>query len=612
MKRFVNLLIFYLFFFCFTVFSKEVKQDEAFKVASSFVNQHCAGFTKSLPSLSLAYICSDVQTKTVSGSNVYYYVYNITSLNGFVIISGDDRAFPVLGYSDKGSFDSNSIPDNFRYWLNEYKMQIAWVTESGKIQSQTVGEQWAALQSGKALTSENSSVLLQTALWNQMKPYNEKCPNNSSGLKRCPTGCVATAMGILMKYHRWPLKGTGNYSYVSKTLNKALFADFELDYIWDDMLDEYKMDGATNLWNDNQAWMISTLMYHCGVASEMDYSSSSSGAYTYNAVKGMIEYFGYDKCMRLLPREYYKDDEWNQMIRNELDNSRPVMYGGSNEGGDGHQFIFDGYNSNGYYHVNWGWGGLSNGYYLLSSLDPDSQGTGGNGGAGFSNGQELVIGIKKAEQNSDYVTNLYLTSYNDVNGLFMNESNVEANKDFNVSFVAYNYCLKAFSGMIGIGLVNESNELKEIVGGGRMNNSLSFLELVSAVLPCKITTNLLATDKLQPFYSDDGVIWKRIRGSNTTINELSVNNPTAINYKTCDTQIKVLLSEDESTLSVSIPFEFEAKQVSIFNTEGRMINQINLSDNEMLYIPVNKLPKGLYVGLIQIKNGMESFKFIKK
>ena len=314
-----------------------------------------------------------------------YYVFNNGHNEGFVIVAGDDCAEDVLGYVTEGSFDADNIPQNMQVWLNAYANQIAW----------------ARNHMAPAQTDNDTEVARQViapmvkAHWDQGEPYNLKCPlygaGGNSG-ERCVTGCVATAMAQVMYYHKWPRSYTTAIpAYTSNSVIGELAALPSVSFDWDNMSDCY----SVNL-NESQAKKnaVATLMRYCGQAVEMDYSPGGSGGYTNMIPTALSSYFGYENEASWIFRDDYTTLQWNNFIYNELLHARPVIYSADTSGGGGHAFICDGYDGHDMYHINWGWGGLCDGYFRLQALNPSAQGTGGSGDyGGYSLDQSAIICI---------------------------------------------------------------------------------------------------------------------------------------------------------------------------------------------------------------------------
>ncbi len=303
-----------------------------------------------------------------------YYVFNNGKSNGYVIVAGDDRAVPVLGYSDEGSFDPANVPDGLQCMLDMYAHEMAYLrTHSG-------------MASDGASIAHNPVVKpLLKSNWDQKEPYNRLCPEyyvDGQPAGTSATGCVATAGAQLMYYHRWPQHGEGHVNYESGDF--TIDRSFDHPYEWDNMLDNY----VPGHYTEEQGDAVATLMYDAGVACSMQYgkSSNASAHWLMNALRNN---FKYNKGMKFMMRNTKTINEWEELIFNELNNNRPIIYGGFTSKG-GHAFVLDGYNEDGYFHFNWGWGSRSNGYFLITSLNPRDQGAGSFEG-GYNSSQTMII-----------------------------------------------------------------------------------------------------------------------------------------------------------------------------------------------------------------------------
>ena len=329
-----------------------------------------------------------------TGDEVQFYVFNNGGSNGFVVVGGDERVPQVLGFSNDGVFDYEIIPDNMKWWLSQYKAQIHNAIASGAP---------AAQFRHRVLGTVPDVTPLLTSTWNQDAPYNSLLPSLGAGFtgeKALATGCVATAMAQVMNYYGYPDSGIGGNSFTG--INDLTFeADFgSTNYDWTYMLDNYS--GGES---DRCRQAVGTLMYHCGVAVNMKYGQFTTGgstADTRNATIAMVKYFGYDRGIHVQMRDYMTDDDWEQYVYEELAGNRPVIYSGvSVVSGDegGHAFVCDGYrNSDGMFHINWGWGGFCDGYFLLTGSGALKPGGSGAGGAGttaeYTVDQFIVAGIQ--------------------------------------------------------------------------------------------------------------------------------------------------------------------------------------------------------------------------
>ena len=335
--------------------------------------------------------------------NDCFYVFTAGEGDGFVIISGDDRTEPVLGYSDSGTFKADAMPSNMKAWLEGYADQIRTLQKQRDDDpTADSGHGWGM---PAKLPTHAAVAPLLTSKWDQDEPYNLKCPVffDESKYGRAVTGCVATAMAQIINYHKYPASTTQKIpgytcardwkEYLKETSSKRItvpaVAVTKLD--WSNMLDKY--DGSETATQKNA---VATLMLACGASVQMDYGISDVGgssAYSQNLKNAFITYFDYDKSMKLVERTDYTATEWDQLIYAEMAASRPVCFAGQSTGG-GHEFVVDGYDGSGYYHLNWGWGGMHDGYYLLGILTPADDSGIGAGQGGYNAFQEVLIGIR--------------------------------------------------------------------------------------------------------------------------------------------------------------------------------------------------------------------------
>ena len=291
-----------------------------------------------------------------TGGQPDFYVVN--KKKGFVIVSADDViGETVLGYSDTGQFDYNSLPENAKWWLSQYQQQIDKVrTDGGEAVFSKVPKRSKKTAAGAA-SDIVVPPLLGDILWAQSKPYNLTCPTVNG--EQAVTGCVATAMAQVMYFHNWPLQGTGSHTYTDSNKNTYSANFAQSHYEWYNMIPRYSS------WTTAQGNAVAQLMYDCGVSVDMTYvtESGGSGAVSSNVHTAMKTYFGYSSDAKYKQRSTTGDKQWNQILKTELDAYRPIIYGGSSSEG-AHAFVVDGYTSDEYFHFNFGWGGSGNGYFL--------------------------------------------------------------------------------------------------------------------------------------------------------------------------------------------------------------------------------------------------------
>ena len=317
--------------------------------------------------------------KSINGEATLY-VFDTKPHKGFIVVSADDAVMPLLGYSDNNAYEEKNLPPELKYWLNEYSRQIQYIRENGLNPVLTRGSiqlpDWKPVE-----------PFIKTK-WDQDAPFNKQCPTISG--TQAPTGCVATSMAQVMKYYNFPAQGSGSITYtytLEDKSTKTLSMDFsKVTFDWNNMLDNYNGSYTTT-----QADAVAALMKAAGYSVEMQYNKYDSGAYSSNVFNSLIDYFNYDPSIRYYNRTWYNYSNWAKMLYDNLSNGQPVIYGGQGTGG-AHSFVFDGY-LDGYFHVNWGWGGSYDGYFMLDALDPYGVGIGGGSG-GFDFFQDAVVNIK--------------------------------------------------------------------------------------------------------------------------------------------------------------------------------------------------------------------------
>ncbi len=329
-----------------------------------------------------------------------YYVFNVGSADGFVIVSADNRVPAILGYADSGSFVADSLPDNFRAWLDDYAEEISSLS-SCPVDCDSVAAPTGP-QPRKAPFIRRSVAPLLSTTWNQNDPYNRLVLDTAVYSDVCYTGCVATAMAQLLYYHAQrtgrPVATTAEIpSYITrKPVYRVNGVEQGTPFDWANMQNSYYTNAA--ILTDQQrrqADAVAQLMHICGASVRMKYGTSSSGADSGLVPDALKKYFGYDQALRMADRYDYTNSQWNDLIYGELAEQRPVYFSGASSGG-GHAFIIDGFDGDEMFHFNWGWGGHCDGYYLLSLSNPtDKKGIGaGNSDDGYTMRQGAIVGAQ--------------------------------------------------------------------------------------------------------------------------------------------------------------------------------------------------------------------------
>ncbi len=358
------------------------------KVAVNFYNRI---FTANASTQTLVY------TERTSDGQPVYYVFNINFNQGFVIISADDAALPVIGYSNEGPFVMPVANNNVDFWLKERKSEIIAIREQKLAASSEISDKWTAYINNTAEKNTHNTMgsvapLCKTT-WDQSPYYNAMCPGGSV------TGCVATAMAQIMYYWKFPAVGLSSSCYYDLTSNGdqnnygKLCAYYDTShYAWSAM--------PLNVSSANKE--VAKLMYDCGVSVNMDYSPSGSGALVIggnpSAQYSYVTYFNYDaNTIQGAGFTSFTQSGWIALLEKELNNKRPCQYMGTDINNGGHSWVCDGYNSSNDFHMNWGWSGYANGYFAVSTLNPNIY--------NFTVGLGAIIGIQPWALDVPTVTN---------------------------------------------------------------------------------------------------------------------------------------------------------------------------------------------------------------
>jgi hypothetical protein len=369
MRRFSAFCLVIILSFFFQLFAAEVGISKAKAVAKNVYYERAKLINNAL----LAELDFSSEHVFSHEGQKLYYVFNLENNNGFVIISADDIVYPVLGYSFTGSLDPFNLPPNARFWLSRYEEQLTEAKESGMKAGKMVRGAWEKYSNENVLkgtTNIKQVVPLVSSTWSQGNFYNDSCPadpNGSGG--HAIVGCVAVAMGQVMRFHESPQQGTGSHSYYHSDYG-TLSANFgATTYNWSNMPDDLNSPNAD----------LAQMLYHCGVATEMNYGPYASGTISANARNAFLSYFGYSPTTQLDYKQGYTDEKWNAMLRSELDASWPMYYAGTDlQNMSAHAFVCDGYQGTDHFHFNWGWGGWADGYFYTTDLNPGSSNFNGN------------------------------------------------------------------------------------------------------------------------------------------------------------------------------------------------------------------------------------------
>lgn len=437
-------------------------------------------------------------------NNAPYYAFNLEQ--GYVIVSGDDEMTELVGYAENGFFDAENVPPQMQLWLDGYAEYVAAV-QSGKAKAR------------KILLSDSPSVVVEplvTTKWNQDAPFNNFAPeytDDNNNTQRCATGCAATAMAQIMKFHNWPEQGVGHYSYEHQSFGTISSNFSEHVYDWTNMIDRY------NNWeySSEQADAVALLMKDCGVSLNMNYGPVS-GASIYSYYPAFKNYFRYSS--RTVNRSGCETAEFTKIITDELQEGRPIIYCGTGEDG-GHAFVVDGYDTNYFLHVNWGWGGYSDGYFDMNYMDPTGLGIGGGSGA-FKWNQGIVLArpLKDGVEPYEFIQQLCFVPYDDVKGGIFCEQEMPANKGDDVTILLRNTANlsgESFFGSLNVGVFDDSGALVTMGNEERIeNNNGELLEfqsgsLYSVDLPMTLNTAGIADGNyiVRAMSKANGDVWRK-------------------------------------------------------------------------------------------------------
>jgi hypothetical protein len=583
MKRSIFLLT--LLILSISLFGKEVTPAQAKAIAKSFILSNPGSGLKSTVTAELS-DAGDIFAR-VSPShgkqkknlqvNRDVYLFNIGENSGFIVVSGDDAAYPILGYSFSGHVDPENAPGNVIKWLEGYRKQIQYVKTNGIKPSDEIAAIWN-LDIFSLKTSQASVSPLVKTQWDQSPYVNDMCPYDGSYDERAVTGCPATAMAQIMKFWNYPAKGTGFHSYQHNKYG-TLSANFGTTYYnWSAMPDVID--------SPNEA--VATLMYHCGIAVEMDYNvaeEGGSGSYVIKDPGGsysdeqtveyaLVTYFGYSSTVKGIERASYSDSEWKNILKTELNAGRPVQYAGYGQGG--HTFVCDGYDTNDFFHMNWGWGGYYDGFFMLDALNPGTGGI-GSGAGNFNEDQQALIGIKPPETSLSYK----LRIYSDVS---LDAGEISYGEGFTVSTDIVNQGTGSFTGDYCAAVFDANDvfvdyvEIKQglnLGAGNHYSAGISFTtEGMLSILPGKYNVYV--------FYRPTGGEWDIINapeGNTATADyaELDVINDNAVSLYS---EINVLTDQIYAGDSLSVWLDvanFSAEDfsgildVSLYNLEGDFV-----------------------------------------
>lgn len=504
-----------------------------------------------------------------------YYVFPNANSKGFTIVSGDDRLPEIVGYSSQGSYDENNLPEGFVSFMKAYQNLYNKVNlgDAEALKNLAEIKAWRNKKNASAASTSAVAPLLGNIEWDQTSPYNNMCPKYDS-VHVAATGCVATAMAQVMAYYKYPKQLKADIpGYVNRwngiPMEIPTITREEGVYDWDNMLPKYNKEANAT---QQQKDAVAKLMYHCGAAVRMSYGPESGAAVSSSK---LAKYFGYDADLMMdLSRSSFTLDKWMQIIDTELAAGRPVLYGGQSSE-NGHQFICDGKDENGLYHINWGWSGNQNAYFDLSILNPEKGGTGsGSAADGFNRYCTMTIGIAPDNGVVDAplaqipsISVLYEADYVVITKGTRKSKSDKFEFTQQVTFV--NQVKQAFKGFLGLGILQKDGSYKLVSDKKYVSFDGKREDGMMSSLDPKLTVNEafeVGKTPVYAIYSTDGKTWEKADYMNgnaplvvkATDYELSLASALNAQLKLESEQLKTgAKSTFQVTLSNDCDFEYQ-------------------------------------------------------
>lgn len=504
-----------------------------------------------------------------------YYVFPNANSKGFTIVSGDDRLPEIVGYSSQGSYDENNLPEGFISFMEAYQNLYNKVNlgDAEALKNLAEIKAWRNKKNASAASTSAVAPLLGNIEWDQTSPYNNMCPKYDS-VHVAATGCVATAMAQVMAYYKYPKQLKADIpGYVNRwngiPMEIPTITQEEGVYDWDNMLPKYNKEANAT---QQQKDAVAKLMYHCGAAVRMSYGPESGAAVSSSK---LAKYFSYDADLMMdLSRSSFTLDKWMQIIDTELAAGRPVLYGGQSSE-NGHQFICDGKDENGLYHINWGWSGNQNAYFDLSILNPEKGGTGsGSAADGFNRYCTMTIGIAPDNGVVDAplaqipsISVLYDADY-----VVITKGTRKSKSDkfeFTQQVIFVNQVKQAFKGFLGLGILQKDGSYKLVSDKKYVSFDGKREDGMMSSLDPKLTVNEtfeVGKTPVYAIYSTDGKTWEKADYMNgnaplvvkATDYELSLASALNAQLKLESEQLKTgAKSTFQVTLSNDCDFEYQ-------------------------------------------------------
>jgi len=564
--------------------AEQIDRETASKIAETLFHSQIQFRNSNLSNMYLAHIESEENASSKGlgneNENTLYYVFNIENNNGWIIVSGDDHIYPVIGYSTKNNYNCSDLPPAFEAWMSSTKEIILAAKKKNLPVSESVKRQWESFLNNntEALRSSQGVTPYIQTTWGQGTPFNNLCPFAGGSVSL--SGCVATAMAQTMKYYDYPAKGTGStMDYVTDTYKISIpSVDLsETSYDWNNMLNSYNSNSSQTS-ND----VVALLMYHCGISAKMDYSPTASSAYFIDAINSFLIYFNYDKALQRKKRNYISDAEMKNILLQEVYERRPVFIGSQSVNSGGHAFLCCGCDDYGLFYFNWGWYGNLDGYYAMNDMQ------------GYNSDHEIYINIKPNE-GGVAVPDMYV-GWNQ--GLSSNVTSVSGNEPFVVNAAYYNTGLGQFDGTCGLILLDTKENVVASISEfrGMLQPNYGY---INRDMTCVIPKNVPAGD-----YTIKAAVkltgsntWTLIHAAKGYTSELPLSYSPKTGLEPVESNNVLIYTDKYNIYAISTTSE-KIREIIIYDLEGNVLYK-NLSINATNYTvhPAYIFPKIVVVSL---------------
>lgn len=547
--------------------AKEVLPTKALHIASElFATTRCGAAV-------VAWDSNDMLSTRAGGAPTFYVVTPAEGA-GFMIVAGDDVLLPILGYSATYTMASaDNLPSNFEQWLQGVDAAVRYLRANGVEANDAVARAWS--EGYKPVGAK----MLNTARWSQIAPYNNYCPVD--GDAHSLTGCTQTAMAIIMYHYRWPERANGVTE--AYTTTKGLYVpsrDLNHAYDWDSMLETYVEGG----YSAEAADAVAVLMADIGYAFRAEYTAIDTGALP--DMYALYEKFGYSPASNMVMRRNYLSEQWNGMLRREIEFSRPVFYAGYTAEGSGHAFVIDGIDDNNYLHVNWGWGGMCDGFFVIDNLTLDNY--------LFDTQHWAVLGMQPMRDGE--VDNwLYLIS----SGLTASTTKFERGVPFEIgSITLANYSVLNFNGDIRVGVCDAAGEFKSWATDAQHISVPIRYGSSTSKMQAKVDAEIEEGDRLVAFYrSNSSQRWFKLH-------PYIDNAPSEIVLKYASIGNTTSMSFDKSTGELVVDYEADVK--SALYLSGTYIESGVTIDKGIMRVDTKKLQRDATYTIYLERKGVES------